>query len=80
MKEDLLHYVWRLRKFDHTYLTTSAGLPLEIIHPGDHNHDAGPDFLNAKIQLGDTLWAGNVEIHLRSSDWKRHNHSNDPGL
>lgn len=78
MKEELLHYVWRLRKFDHTDLQTTEGLPVEILHPGEHNHNAGPDFLNARIRIGDTLWAGNVEMHLRASDWNRHGHSEDP--
>lgn len=78
MKEELLHYVWRLRKFDHTDLQTTEGLPIEILHPGDHNSNAGPDFLNARIRIGDTLWAGNVEMHLRASDWNRHGHSEDP--
>lgn len=78
MKEELLHYVWRLRKFDHTDLQTTDGLPIEILHPGEHNHNAGPDFLNARIRIGDTLWAGNVEMHLRASDWNRHGHSEDP--
>jgi len=78
MKEELLHYVWRLRKFDHTHLQTTDGLPIDILHPGEHNHNAGPDFLNARIRIGDTLWAGNVEMHLRASDWHRHRHSDDP--
>lgn len=78
MKEELLHYAWRLRKFDHANLQTTEGLPLEILHPGEHNHNAGPDFLNARIRIGDTLWAGNVEMHLRASDWERHRHSEDP--
>ncbi len=78
MKEEFLHYVWRLRKFDHTNLQTTDGLPIEILHPGQHNRHAGPDFLNAKIRIKDTLWAGNVEMHLRASDWRRHRHGEDP--
>lgn len=58
-------------------LFTSDGEELTIIHPGEHNHNAGPDFTNAKIKLGNTVWAGNVEIHIRSSDWVKHKHQHD---
>lgn len=54
-----------------------AGEPIEIVHVGLHNTHAGPDFHSSHIRIGDTLWAGNVEIHLRSSDWERHNHHTD---
>lgn len=77
--ESFLHYLWRLRLFDHTHLTTTDGTPLRIIDPGTHNlHDAGPDFSQARIQLGETLWAGNIELHKRSSDWLQHGHQTDP--
>jgi hypothetical protein len=58
-------------------LKTSSGENVQIITSGEHNTDAGPDFLNAKIRIGETLWAGNVEIHLKSSDWNLHNHQSD---
>jgi hypothetical protein len=75
MKEDLLHFIWHSRTLmKHKNLQTYAGEPLQIIHPGTLNNDAGPDFFNAKVKIGNTLWAGNVEIHLRSSDWKNHRH------
>jgi hypothetical protein len=51
---------------------------LEIISPGVHNHNQGPDFLNAKIRIGETLWVGNVEIHIDAEDWFNHKHHNDP--
>ena len=75
--EQLLHYVWRHRLFPLEPMTTTDGQPLEVIDPGLHNTDAGPDFINAKVRIGGTLWAGNVEIHLRSSDWQRHGHHLD---
>ncbi len=79
MKEDLLHFAWRTRRFDHTELCTTDGQPLYIIHPGQHNTThQGPDFFNARIRIDRTLWAGNVEIHVRASDWLKHNHQNDP--
>lgn len=77
MKEDLLHYVWRMQRFNRTSLATTAKQPIEILQPGLHNTHAGPDFLNARIRIGDTLWAGNVEMHLKASDWLLHNHQAD---
>lgn len=78
MKEDFLHFVWRLRRF-HTFdLKTTIGQAIEIIDLGQHNQHAGPDFLNARIKVEGTLWAGNVEMHLRSSDWLQHQHQHDP--
>ncbi|WP_316831998.1 DUF2851 family protein [Pedobacter aquatilis] len=77
--EDFLHYVWQFRLFDHNGLKTDHGESLKIIHPGFLNKNAGPDFSNAKINLGETVWAGNIEIHVKSSDWFKHNHQNDSG-
>jgi hypothetical protein len=75
--ENFLHYVWKFRLFDQNNLKTIEGENLKIIHPGILNNNAGPDFSNAKIEIGNTLWAGNVEIHLNSSDWTKHNHQID---
>ena len=75
--ERLLHYVWKHKMLPLRPLATEDGQELEVIDPGLHNHDQGPDFFNAKIRLGGTLWAGNVEVHLRSSDWYRHRHETD---
>lgn len=75
--EMLLHYVWQHRMFPLGPLTTTDGQTLEIIDPGLHNYGAGPDFSGAKIRIGGQLWAGNVEIHLRASDWYRHHHDTD---
>ena len=77
MKEDLLHYVWQYGLFETESLKTTDGEKIEIIDRGRKNDDAGPDFFNAKIRIGGTLWAGNVEIHISSVDWNRHNHHND---
>ena len=77
MREDFLHYLWRLQRYDRSDLRTTDNHDLEIVHQGTHNHDGGPDFLNARIRIGETLWAGNVELHLRSSDWLRHGHQHD---
>jgi hypothetical protein len=76
MTEEFLHYIWQYRLY-HPNLTLQSGEKLEVLHPGVHNSDSGPDFFNAKIRTGDTIWAGNIEIHIHSSDWKRHNHQQD---
>ncbi|RZL32717.1 MAG: DUF2851 family protein [Pedobacter sp.] len=75
--EDFLHYVWQFRSFDYNDLKTADGQNLNIIHQGLLNKNSGPDFNNGKIQLGDTIWAGNIEIHIKSSDWLKHNHQSD---
>lgn len=77
MTEAFLHYLWKHRLFDFMNLKTTAGEPLQIIFPGYHNTDAGPDFRQAIVQIGAMKWAGDVEIHIRSSDWYRHHHQND---
>jgi len=76
--EQLLHYVWKHRILPLGTLCTTSGQEVEVIDPGLHNHDAGPDFFNAKVRIGGQVWVGNVEIHLRSSDWQRHGHQLDP--
>lgn len=75
--EQLLHYVWRHRILPLEPLRTTDGEEVEVIDPGLHNRNAGPDFFNAKVRIGQTMWVGNVEIHLRASDWQRHRHQTD---
>ena len=75
--EELLHYVWHHRLLPLGPLHTVEGQDVEVIDPGLHNRNAGPDFFNAKVRIGGTLWVGNVEIHLRASDWVRHGHQED---
>lgn len=77
MKESILHYIWQQKLFVAHDLKTIEGERVEVIDVGKYNTDAGPDFFNAKIRIGDTLWAGNVEIHTLSSEWNKHNHQND---
>ncbi len=74
--EDILHYVWKFRLFQNDLKTTS-GQSIEVIDTGLPNTNAGPDFFNAKIKIGDKVWAGNVEIHRTSDDWLKHNHQED---
>jgi hypothetical protein len=76
MTEEFLHYIWQYRLYDPNLLL-QTGEQVEVLHPGMHNRDSGPDFFNARIRIGDTTWAGNIEIHIQSSDWKRHKHQQD---
>ncbi len=78
MTERLLQAIWQFQCFSRTSLCTTDGLPVQVVHPGTCNANQGPDFLDAKIKLGDTMWAGHVELHVHSSDWKAHGHSADP--
>lgn len=78
MQEDFLHHIWQYRKFAHAQLLTVQGEILQILHPGHYLQQAGPDFFNAQLRIGNQKWAGNVEIHLKSSDWYIHHHENDP--
>ncbi|MDR1809796.1 MAG: DUF2851 family protein [Prevotella sp.] len=75
--EQLLHYVWKYRLFCDD-LATTDGQTVEVIDAGIHNTNGGPDFFNAKIKVGDKIWAGNVEIHVSSKDWYKHRHNTDP--
>ena len=79
MKEDFLHHLWKFKKFDTLNLKTSNEEEITIINVGQYLELAGPDFFNAQITIGGQKWAGNVEIHLKSSDWYLHNHEQDSG-
>ena len=75
--EHLLHYTWKHRLFPLKELATTDGQMVEVIDPGLQNKDAGPDFFNAKVKIGGTLWAGNVEIHTHADDWYLHGHQSN---
>jgi hypothetical protein len=77
MKEDFLHHLWLYKRLDITQLQTTTGEPLQILHFGHYLQSAGPDFFNAQLIIGDQKWAGNIEMHLKSSDWYLHNHQTD---
>ena len=77
MQEDFLHYVWKHKAFSTSSLKTTDDEPIIIKHFGIHNHNSGPDFFNAQISINGQLWAGNVEIHIKSSYWYLHNHEKD---
>jgi len=77
MKEDFLHHIWQFKKFDFSNLETAQAEKLTILNSGQYLQKAGPDFFNSQIIIGNQKWAGNVEIHLKSSDWYVHHHEND---
>jgi Protein of unknown function (DUF2851) len=77
MKEDFLHYLWKFKNFNTRTLKSTTGELITIIHVGQYLEQAGPDFFNAQIIIGNQKWAGNVEIHLKSSDWYAHHHEKD---
>ncbi|HNX07883.1 MAG TPA: DUF2851 family protein, partial [Bacteroidales bacterium] len=76
MNEDLLHYIWKYQRFS-SALATTDNKPIKVENPGRLNTDAGPDFINAKVHIDNTLWAGNIEIHINASDWYEHRHHQD---
>lgn len=76
MTEDFLHYIWKQGLFENKVLS-DTGEQVEIISQGMQNMDAGPDFLNARVRINGVLWAGNIEIHIDSAGWTKHNHQKD---
>lgn len=77
MQEKLLQFIWQYSLYNPTQLTTTKGEAVTVVHPGMYNTNAGPDFLEAKIRVGDTLLVGHTELHVNSSDWRKHGHDND---
>ncbi|WP_236973766.1 DUF2851 family protein [Membranihabitans maritimus] len=78
IKEDFLQYIWRTQKFDKGELRTTQGNFVEVMKSGILNRDQGPDFIDSRVRIGGQLWAGKVEIHTKSSDWKIHGHDDNP--
>jgi len=76
MNENFILYLWTFQLFQ-TELFTTDGQPIRVESPGWRNADSGPDFFNGRVRIGDTLWAGNIEIHVKSSDWFKHGHQTD---
>jgi len=77
MQEDFLHHIWKFKKFKTSGLETTNQEIIEIVSIGQHNLNSGPDFFNAQVKIDNQLWAGNIEIHVKSSDWFVHNHEKD---
>ncbi|MBN2863500.1 MAG: DUF2851 family protein, partial [Bacteroidales bacterium] len=78
MKEEFLHYLWKYSLYDPDKLFDNEGNKITVISPGEYNRDSGPDFFNARLIIGKTEWAGNVEIHTQSSYFDTHGHNLDP--
>ncbi len=75
MREKLFQFIWQFRLYDQTKpLITIDNQEIFVLHPGKLNRDAGPDFFEAKIKINQTTWVGNIELHLKSSDWNKHLH------
>jgi Protein of unknown function (DUF2851) len=78
MTEKLLQFIWRFQYFNRAQLQTTTGEPLLVVSPGTLNTHQGPDFLEARVRIGTTLLAGSIELHVKSSQWDQHGHSDDP--
>lgn len=77
MREEFLHFLWQSSLFEVGQWLTTENEEISVVSPGVRNHDAGPDFLNARIRIGEKLWAGHVEFHVNEADWFAHGHHND---
>lgn len=77
MQEALLQYIWKNSLFTDREYIADSGEKVSIIETGIHNTDGGPDFTNAKIKINDTLWAGNIELHRKTSEWNLHKHNSN---
>ena len=78
INEEFLHFLWKNQHLLGVSFLTRENVEIKVIDCGMHNQDAGPDFFNARIMIGSTLWAGNVELHINASDWLKHGHDKDP--
>lgn len=78
MREEFLQFVWEHHLFSKGELQTVDGRPIKILSAGRANYDSGPDFFNARVQIADTIWAGNIEVHHKSSQWFQHKHDTNP--
>lgn len=78
VNEALLHYIWAHQLYSHRSLKSTDGQSIQVVYPGKLNRNQGPDFSDARIRVGETLWIGHVELHVQTSDWEMHKHSNDP--
>ncbi len=77
LPEDFIQFVWKFQLFHAENCELPSGAKIQVIHPGNQNKAGGPDFFNAKIYIGETLWVGNVEIHHHCKQWKQHKHHLD---
>jgi hypothetical protein len=78
MKEEFLHYLWKYKLYNPDKLFDNEGNKIDVLNPGEYNRDSGPDFFNTRLRIAGMEWAGNVEIHVRASDFDNHKHNTDP--
>ncbi|MCE3281802.1 MAG: hypothetical protein K0Q66_539 [Chitinophagaceae bacterium] len=78
MNERLLQFIWQFQYYNKHQLSTDEGEDLQVLRAGEFNRNQGPDFLNGVVKVGGTTWIGNIELHVKASDWERHRHSEDP--
>jgi hypothetical protein len=78
MNERLLQFIWQFQYYSTHQLTTDEGEALQVVRAGEFNRNQGPDFLNGVVKIGETTWVGSIELHVKASDWDRHQHTNDP--
>ena len=79
MTEKLLQYIWHQQYFNKEHLQTEgyASQPVQVLAPGNFNTNQGPDFLEGRIKIGAQTWVGNIELHVKASDWDKHGHETD---
>ncbi|ANE49523.1 DUF2851 family protein [Flavisolibacter tropicus] len=77
MTEKLLQYIWQFQYFNRAHLQTTSNEVLQVLFPGQLNTNQGPDFLNARIKVGDTILVGSIELHIKASEWHKHRHQED---
>lgn len=77
MQEEFLHHIWQFQRMDTCSLRTTQGDEIQVVKPGSYLKSSGPDFFNAQVIIANQKWAGNIEIHQKSSDWYLHNHQED---
>lgn len=75
--ERWLARVWQEQWFAQP-LATTEGTPLRILYRGVWSQRHGPDFAHALIDLAGARLSGDVELHVRASDWYAHGHHEDP--
>jgi hypothetical protein len=77
MKEKYLHFIWKNKRLPFHLMTTTAGKAIRVLNVGTYNTASGPDFFNGQIELDNVVYNGNIELHIKSSDWIAHKHQFD---
>ena len=80
MHEEFIYYIWQYQLFNQSQLSTTSDKEVKLIHIGERNNSSGPDFTNVRLRMDGLEWAGNVEIHVKTSDWIKHKHHQDPAF